>query len=192
MCTTWNVSRENLCERSKRMRHVVVADNWMDGAGLGSVRSLEARRRVLLGAGAERNDLILRGCPTLVRLCIAFSTLFQLTRITAHVSFLYPRLREMYIYIYNKVATYMLNIKFLARMKTVAEPRKGCKYRGQEFNNTLRPDREKVRRSWFGFWMQQRHSRECIAAQSSRLLKGRYDWRNIFEGKNMRYIRCFV
>lgn len=122
----------------------------MDGAGLGSVRSLEARRRVLLGAGTERNDLILRGCPTLVRLCIAFSTLFQLTRITAHVSFLYPRLREMYIYIYiyNKVATYMLNIKFLARMKTVAEPRKGCKYRGQEFNNTLRPDREKVRRSW--------------------------------------------
>lgn len=120
----------------------------MDGAGLGSVRSLEARRRVLLGAGAERNDLILRGCPTLVRLCIAFSTLFQLTRITAHVSFLSLSSVKGDVYIYNKVATYMLNIKFLARMKTVAEPRKGCKYRGQEFNNTLRPDREKVRRSW--------------------------------------------
>lgn len=74
----------------------------MDGAGLGSVRSLEARRRVLLGAGAERNDLILRGCPTLVRLCIAFSTLFQLTRITAHVSFLSLSSvkGDVYIYIY--------------------------------------------------------------------------------------------
>lgn len=51
-------------------------DGW---SGLGSVRSLEARRRVLLGPGAERNDLILRGCSGTVRLCIAFSTLFELT-----------------------------------------------------------------------------------------------------------------
>lgn len=61
-------SRENLCNG----RRGCGRSSWrMDGAsGLGSVRS-EAKG--IIRTGAERNDLILRGCPMLETVCLCSS-----------------------------------------------------------------------------------------------------------------------